>query len=97
MLFARRAGAWKPIAMYENNHQPRKHEYLGAQHIMNIIDCKNKWKDILSDDSGPYISIILPFGKPPIPSAKSKLKDPVDIDSTAIGMGLAIQDIEAIK
>ena len=33
--------------------------------------------------SGPYISTILPFGKPPIPKATSKPSDPVDIACTS--------------
>ena len=35
----------------------------------------------MPDDSGPYISITLPFGKPPIPKPISKPREPVGIDS----------------
>ena len=34
---------------------------------------------VFPEDSGPYTSIILPFGRPPIPRAKSKLSEPVEI------------------
>ena len=37
---------------------------------------------VLPDDSGPYTSTILPLGNPPIPSAISRLKAPVGIQST---------------
>ena len=37
---------------------------------------------VLPLDSGPYISIILPFGTPPIPNAISRLIEPVGIVST---------------
>ena len=33
---------------------------------------------VLPDDSGPYISIILPLGSPPTPRAKSRVSEPVD-------------------
>ncbi len=36
---------------------------------------------VLPDDSGPYISTILPFGTPPIPIAKSNVNAPVEIAS----------------
>src|ERR1044072_2188735 len=36
---------------------------------------------VLPEDSGPYISMILPLGKPPIPSAISRPSEPVDITS----------------
>ena len=36
--------------------------------------------------SGPYISIILPLGTPPIPNAISRLKAPVEIASTFIAL-----------
>ena len=36
---------------------------------------------VLPDDSGPYISIIRPRGTPPIPSAISTVRAPVEIDS----------------
>ena len=39
---------------------------------------------VLPEDSGPYTSIILPFGSPPIPTAISRPIDPVDITSIAI-------------
>ena len=32
---------------------------------------------VLPDDSGPYISTTLPLGSPPIPSAMSRLREPV--------------------
>ena len=32
---------------------------------------------VLPDDSGPYISTTLPLGRPPIPSAMSRLREPV--------------------
>ncbi len=38
---------------------------------------------VLPDDSGPYISTTLPFGRPPIPRALSKPKEPVPIDGTS--------------
>ena len=37
---------------------------------------------VLPELSGPYISIILPLGTPPIPKAKSNANDPVGIAST---------------
>ena len=36
---------------------------------------------VLPDDSGPYISTTLPFGSPPIPSAASNVRDPVETAS----------------
>ena len=39
---------------------------------------------VLPDDSGPYISIILPRGMPPTPSAKSSSKQPEGIVDTDI-------------
>jgi len=36
---------------------------------------------VLPEDSGPYISTILPLGNPPIPRAVSNPMDPVDITS----------------
>ena len=36
---------------------------------------------VLPEDSGPYISIIRPRGTPPIPSAISTVRAPVEIDS----------------
>jgi predicted ATP-dependent serine protease len=39
---------------------------------------------VLPELSGPYISTILPLGKPPIPRATSKPSEPVDI---ALGIG----------
>ena len=39
---------------------------------------------VLPEDSGPYISTILPRGIPPSPSAISRLKAPVGIVSTFI-------------
>ena len=41
---------------------------------------------VFPEDSGPNISIILPFGIPPIPSATSKLNAPVGIASTFIAV-----------
>ena len=41
----------------------------------SAIHCKHNV--VFPDDSGPYISIILPRGKPPIPRAKSNDKEPV--------------------
>lgn len=41
---------------------------------------------VLPDDSGPYISIILPRGSPPIPVAASRVTEPVDIASTFIAV-----------
>jgi hypothetical protein len=37
-------------------------------------------KVVLPDDSGPYISITLPLGKPPTPKAMSRPNEPVDIN-----------------
>ena len=39
---------------------------------------------VLPEDSGPYISTILPLGSPPIPTAISRPIEPVDIESTTI-------------
>ena len=39
---------------------------------------------VLPEDSGPYISTILPFGSPPIPTAMSSPIEPVDITSIFI-------------
>ena len=41
---------------------------------------------VFPDDSGPYISIILPLGNPPIPKAMSRLSEPVGIDSISIAL-----------
>ena len=35
---------------------------------------------VLPEDSGPYISVTLPLGIPPMPNAMSSPRDPVDID-----------------
>ena len=35
---------------------------------------------VLPDDSGPKISMTRPRGTPPMPSAKSRLTEPVEID-----------------
>ena len=35
---------------------------------------------VLPEDSGPYISVTLPFGMPPIPNAISKPTEPVEIE-----------------
>ncbi|MOA40908.1 hypothetical protein D3C78_1628260 [compost metagenome] len=36
---------------------------------------------VLPDDSGPYISMIRPFGNPPMPKAISNPKEPVEMAS----------------
>ena len=36
---------------------------------------------VLPEDSGPKISVTLPRGKPPMPSATSRASAPVDTDS----------------
>jgi len=38
---------------------------------------------VFPDDSGPKISITLPLGSPPIPSALSRAREPVDITGTS--------------
>ena len=38
---------------------------------------------VLPEDSGPYISMILPLGNPPTPRAESRPIEPVDITSIA--------------
>jgi len=40
---------------------------------------------VLPEDSGPYISEILPLGMPPIPKAASRLSEPVEIASMLRG------------
>ena len=40
---------------------------------------------VLPEDSGPNISVTLPLGIPPTPSAISSPKDPVDIAGTSAG------------
>ena len=37
---------------------------------------------VLPEDSGPYISTILPLGKPPVPRAASSAIEPVGMTST---------------
>ena len=44
-----------------------------------------KGKVVLPDDSGPKISMMRPQGRPPMPSAMSSPKDPVEIASTSTG------------
>ncbi|MNN09691.1 hypothetical protein D3C81_1225830 [compost metagenome] len=49
---------------------------------------------VLPEDSGPYISMIRPFGTPPIPKAISRPKDPVEIasiGSTAVSPNFIIE------
>jgi hypothetical protein len=43
----------------------------------------DKVKVVLPEDSGPKISTIRPIGKPPIPRATSRPKEPVETDSTS--------------
>ena len=40
----------------------------------------------MPEDSAPKISVTLPFGIPLTPNARSKLRDPVDIESILIPM-----------
>ena len=39
---------------------------------------------VLPEDSGPYISIILPLGYPPTPNAISRLSEPLELTFTLI-------------
>ena len=41
-------------------------------------------KVVFPEDSGPYISTILPLGKPPAPKAKSIARDPDEMTDTFI-------------